>query len=150
MKILNGTALDHNNQSPMYVAVIDDEVDLVYLFKDALSQIEGVEVFGFCDPNLALEHFQIDHQNYKVIISDYRMPGMTGIQLFEKMKEIDSTVTRMLISAFEIQDKVFQDLKVGKSKGLCLYHKLDFETMFSEDDSDKLKEYHKERVILVN
>jgi hypothetical protein len=53
-----GTTLDKNGQSPVYVAVIDDEIDLVHLFKDALSQIDGIEVFAFSDPNLALEHFQ--------------------------------------------------------------------------------------------
>ena len=52
-----GTTLDKNSQSPVYVAVIDDEIDLVHLFKDALSQIDGIEVFAFSDPNLALEHF---------------------------------------------------------------------------------------------
>jgi DNA-binding NtrC family response regulator len=101
--------LDQNNQSPMYVAVIDDEIDLVYLFKDALSQIDGVEVFGFSDPNLALEHFQINHQNYRVVISDYRMAGMTGIELLGKMKDTNPAVTRILISAFEIHDELFRD-----------------------------------------
>ncbi len=93
----------------MYVAIIDDEVDLVYLFRDALSQISGVKVFSFTDPHLALEHFQTNHDNYKVVVSDYRMPEMTGIQLLEKMKEIDPTVTRMLVSAFEIEDKLFEE-----------------------------------------
>ena len=50
----------------------------------------------------------------------------------------------------EYEKTMRQDLKVGKSKGLCLYHKRDFEMMFSEDDSDKLKVYHNNRVILVN
>ncbi len=92
----------------MYVAIIDDEMDLVYLFRDALSQIVGVQVFGFTDPHLAVEHFQINHRNYKVVISDYRMPGMTGIQLLEKIKGINPNVARMLISAFEIEDELFQ------------------------------------------
>ena len=96
---------------PMFVAVVDDEIDLACLFRDALSQIDEVRVFAFSDPHLALEHFQINHHNYTVVISDYRMPGMTGIQLFEKMKEINPTVTRMLMSAFEIQDKLFEQCK---------------------------------------
>ena len=105
--VLNLT-LDENNQSPMYVAVIDDEIDLVYLFKDALSQINGIQVFAFSDPNLALEHFQLNHENYRVVVADYRMPGINGIQLFDKMKAINPTVARILVSAFEIEDQIFQ------------------------------------------
>ncbi len=101
--------MDQISQSPMYVAVVDDEVDLVYLFKDAVSQIDGIEVFAFSDPNLALEHFRLNPQNYRVVVSDYRMPGMNGIQMFEKMKVINSGVIRILISAFEIEDNVFRN-----------------------------------------
>ena len=103
------TTLDRDNQSPMYVAVIDDEVDLAYLFKDALSQIDGVQVLAFSDPKLAFEHFQLNRQQYQVVITDHRMPGMTGIELLDKMKAINPAVTRILMSAFEIQDDQFQE-----------------------------------------
>ena len=103
------TTLECDNQFPVFVAVIDDEIDLAYLFKDALSQIEGVMVFNFSDPSLALEHFQSNHQNYSVVITDYRMPGMTGMELLEKMKVINPAVTRILMSAFEVNDGLFQE-----------------------------------------
>jgi CheY-like chemotaxis protein len=35
------------------------------------------------------------------------MPGMNGIELLEKVKGIDSAITRVLMTAFEIEDKVF-------------------------------------------
>jgi DNA-binding NtrC family response regulator len=103
------TTLAQNSQSPVFVAVIDDEMDLAYLFKDALSQIDGIEVFVFSDPNLALEHFQINLQHYGLVITDHRMPGMAGIELLEKIKAINPAVTRILMSAFEIQDEQFQE-----------------------------------------
>ena len=80
--------MERNNQSPVFVAVIDDEADLAYLFKEALSQIDGVQVFAFTDPLLALEHFKANHQNYRVVISDYRMPTMTGMELLSKIKDV--------------------------------------------------------------
>ena len=103
--------MDRTNQSPVFIAIIDDEPDLAYLFKEALSQVDGVQVFAFTDPLLALEHFQTNHQNYMVIISDYRMPSMTGIELLSKIKDVNPAVTRIMISAFEIQDELFQECK---------------------------------------
>ena len=103
--------MERNNQSPVFIAIIDDEPDLAYLFKEALSQIDGVEVFAFTDPSLALEHFKANHQNYMVIISDYRMPSMTGMELLSKIKDVNPAVTRIMMSAFEIQDELFQEYK---------------------------------------
>lgn len=101
--------MERNNQSPVFVAVIDDEADLAYLFKDALSQIDDVQVFAFTDPSLALEHFKANHQNYMVIISDYRMPTMTGMELLSKIKDVNPAVTRIMMSAFEVQDDLFDE-----------------------------------------
>ena len=103
--------MERNIQSPVFVAVIDDEADLAYLFKEALSQIDGVEVFAFTDPSLALEHFKANHQNYRVVISDYRMPTMTGMELLSKIKDVSPAATRIMMSAFEIQEELFQEYK---------------------------------------
>jgi DNA-binding NtrC family response regulator len=103
--------LERNIQSPVFVAVIDDEVDLACLFKEALNQIDGVEVFAFTDPLLALEHIKANHQNYRVVISDYRMPTMTGMELLSKIKDVSPAATRIMMSAFEIQDELFQEYK---------------------------------------
>ena len=89
--------MERTNQSPMFIAIIDDEPDLAYLFKEALSQIDSVQVFAFTDPLLALEHFQANHQNYSVIISDYRMPTM---ELLSRIKDVKPAVTRIMMSAF--------------------------------------------------
>jgi response regulator RpfG family c-di-GMP phosphodiesterase len=36
------------------------------------------------------------------------MPGMNGVQLLQRIKNINPSVTRMLISAFEVQDEIFR------------------------------------------
>jgi DNA-binding NtrC family response regulator len=110
-KDISDTTLDGDNQLPVFVAIIDDEVDLACLFKEALSQIDGVQVFAFTDPLLALEHFQTNHRNYSVVISDYRMPTMTGMELLSTVKDVNPAVTRIMMSAFEIQDELFQEFK---------------------------------------
>ena len=37
------------------------------------------------------------------------MPGMTGMELLEKIKAVNPAVTRILMSAFEINDELFQE-----------------------------------------
>jgi two-component SAPR family response regulator len=101
--------LDEQENFPVFLAVVDDEIDLANLFKDTLSQIPNVRVFAFSDPLLALEHFRYNRENYRCIISDYRMPGLNGVELLGKVKQINSEVTRVLISAFEIDDEVFKN-----------------------------------------
>lgn len=88
------------------MSVIDDEVVLACLFKQALSQIKGIDVFAFTDPERALDHFMTNQKYYQVVVSDYRMPTMTGLEVLSKMKETNQAVRRILISAFEIKDEI--------------------------------------------
>lgn len=80
-----------------------------------MSQIDGVEVFGFSDPSLALEHFQINHQKYIVVISDYRMAPMSGIELLGKMTDINPSVSRILISALRFKTNWMHMVSISTS-----------------------------------
>jgi DNA-binding NtrC family response regulator len=101
--------LDRQNNFPVFIAIVDDEPDLAYLFRDALSQIPDARVFAFSDPLLALEHVRTNSENYQCVVSDYRMPSITGIELLTKIQEINPRIKRILISAFDIQDEVFKN-----------------------------------------
>jgi DNA-binding NtrC family response regulator len=92
--------LDYNTQKS-YIAVVDDEQDIVSLFREALSQIEGCTVFGFTEPEAALEHFIVNQQYYNLILTDFRMPEQNGIELLTKMNEIKPSTKALLMSAFE-------------------------------------------------
>ena len=39
------------------------------------------------------------------------MPTMTGMELLSKIKDVNPAVTRIMMSAFEIQDELFQEYK---------------------------------------
>ncbi len=87
------------------VSIVDDEIDITELFQDALcSNINGISVISFNDPTLALEHYTQNKQNYALILSDMRMPTMTGLELLKKVKELNPNVRTMLLSAFDMQD----------------------------------------------
>ena len=87
--------------TPKWVMILDDEVDIVMIFKKSLAHA-GYDAFGFSDPFLALEHFKANAAGYGVIISDVRMPRMTGIEFATKVREISPSVPIILMSAFEM------------------------------------------------
>jgi len=41
------------------VAVVDDELDIAQLFRDALQTTNGFTIFAFTDPKVAFEHFAL-------------------------------------------------------------------------------------------
>jgi DNA-binding NtrC family response regulator len=91
------------------VVIVDDERDITVLFRDALQKIKGVSVFTFTDPKIALEHFRINNAHYVVLLSDFRMPELNGIDLIKKIKDSNPFVRTILMTAFEINDELFKD-----------------------------------------
>ena len=49
----------------------------------------------------------------------------------------------------EYEKNLHKDLKVERWKELCMYHKNDFQVMFTEQQADTLKEYHKDKIIFI-
>lgn len=86
--------------------MVDDELDIVVIFKQALSR-QGYTVFGFTDPVLALEHFKINSEDYGLVITDVRMPRMSGFDLAANIKAIKPDAKVVLMSAFEVSDFEF-------------------------------------------
>jgi CheY-like chemotaxis protein len=93
------------------ILLLDDEVDIVSIIKHSL-QGKGFNVYGFTHPSLALEHFQLNSKNYGLILSDIRMPSMTGYEFARKIRKINPLTKVLLMSAFDI------DNNLGSSKPL--------------------------------
>jgi DNA-binding NtrC family response regulator len=100
---LGGYDLSSSTQS---ILVVDDELDIVVIFKQALSR-QGYTVFGFTDPLLALEHFKVNCEGYGLVIADVRMPRMSGFELAANIKTIKPDAKVVLMSAFEVSDLEF-------------------------------------------
>ena len=83
-----------------YVAVIDDEVDLVELFSEALK-LNGYSVRGFDNPLVALEHLYLHHSEISLVLIDIRMPDIDGFQVARAVYELDKKIKIICMSAFE-------------------------------------------------
>ena len=91
------------------VSIVDDDPDIIMLFHEALKSISGITILTFTDPILALEHFQVNEYAYVLVLSDFKMPGLNGMEFLKKIKELNSFVRTILMTAFQIEDKVFRE-----------------------------------------
>ena len=88
----------------MSILVVDDEVDLGLLLKQFLQGL-GFNVVSFTSSLLAFEHLKNSNNNYSLIITDLRMPGISGLELANRIrKELSLSVKIFLITAFDISD----------------------------------------------
>jgi len=88
------------------VSIVDDDVYIAQLFHQALSEnIDGISVFSFTDPIMAFQHFTENKENYALIISDLRMPGLNGLELLKKVKDANPKVRTILMSAYNFEEE---------------------------------------------
>jgi DNA-binding NtrC family response regulator len=98
------------------VSIVDDDVYIAQLFHDALSEnIAGISVFSFNDPIMAFEHFTENEENYALVISDLRMPGLNGLELLKKVKDSNPKVRTILMSAYNFEEEeLYQSYMIEK------------------------------------
>jgi len=58
---------------------------------------------------MALEHFKINKENYVLVLSDLRMPGLTGTELIKELRKMNQFVRTILMTAFATNDGLFQE-----------------------------------------
>jgi DNA-binding NtrC family response regulator len=100
---------DHNNDNGKPLAkllIVDDDSDIVQVLKLGLQKNRFL-VDAFTNPEEALQSFKSNAEAYCLVLSDVRMPGLSGIQLAKKVKEASPSVKVILMTSFEIRDSEF-------------------------------------------
>ena len=85
--------------SPHSVMVVDDEPEIANLYSEFLQRF-GFNSTCFIDPLLALEHYNQNPNRYSLIVTDLCMPSLDGIRLAKRIREFDTKIKILLITAF--------------------------------------------------
>jgi len=98
---------DNKNDKPLAnILVVDDDPEIAHVLKQGLLKNRFL-VSAFTNPEEALKNFQSNSKDYCLMLSDIRMPGISGIKLARKVKEINPNVKVILMTSFEIRDNEF-------------------------------------------
>jgi YesN/AraC family two-component response regulator len=83
--------------SPPQILLVDDEPNILKALQRLLFE-EDYEVHSAGSGEAGLEILQ--SQPVDLIISDYRMPGLTGIEFFRRARQIQPGAIRIILSGF--------------------------------------------------
>ena len=116
-------------------SIVDDDLEITLLFREALKDISRVKIFTFTDPVLALEHFQVNEYAYVLVISDFKMPGLNGMEFLKKIKALNPFVRTILMTAFEVEDKIFREYTKNKIIDAFLQKPIGMHDLIKEVDT---------------
>ena len=79
------------------VLLVDDESSIVYAISKILTK-HGFTVYGFQEPELAIEHYYNNRENINLIITDYLIPRKNGIEIIQNIRNINPLIPCIVIS----------------------------------------------------
>jgi two-component system response regulator PilR (NtrC family) len=92
------------------ILVVDDELSMREFLKILLEK-EGYKVTTAPDASSVIDLIQ--NQNFDLVLSDIRMPGMGGLSLLEKIKEVDNSIPVIMITAYASPENAVIAMKSG-------------------------------------
>jgi two-component system response regulator PilR (NtrC family) len=92
------------------ILVVDDELSMREFLKILLEK-EGYKVTTAPDASSVIDLIQ--KQDFDLVLSDIRMPGMGGLSLLEKIKEVDNSLPVIMITAYASPENAVVAMKSG-------------------------------------
>ena len=98
------------------IMVVDDEPDLRIMVERYLS-VWKFDTEGYGDPVKALEAFRAGPSRYSLVLTDVRMPYMSGIEFANEILKITPDMKIVLMTAFDVTDGMLSSLPtIGHSE----------------------------------
>jgi two-component system response regulator HydG len=95
------------------VLIVDDEVDTCANLSDILSDL-GYQVDTATSGEAALE--LVRKKRYDVALLDFKMPGMDGLTLYRKIKELQADTVAIIVTAYASSATQSKSLEAGAWK----------------------------------
>jgi len=89
---------------PLRILVVDDEQAVAGVITSILETY-GHVVTAVTDPYGALNELRTGPHQYDVVLTDYSMPGLTGLDLVDAVREVAPHVGIVLSSGYNLADR---------------------------------------------
>ena len=108
--------IDHGRET---ILLVDDEISLLQVGSEMLAAL-GYKVLSADNGQDAIDIYTTHKKNIDLVILDMIMPGMTGGDVFVRLKEIDPNIKAILSSGYSLDG---QGEKIMDSGFRCFMQK---------------------------
>jgi DNA-binding NtrC family response regulator len=98
--------------STVSLVILDDNPGSLELLSNALAQ-EGLAIFTAQDPEEGMELVYREHP--QIVLTDLVMPGITGLEVVERVVEFDPTIDVVLMTAHYSSESAVEAIRKGAS-----------------------------------
>ncbi|SCK08393.1 Response regulator containing CheY-like receiver, AAA-type ATPase, and DNA-binding domains [Variovorax sp. HW608] len=99
------------------VLVVDDEVALARLVQENLGDL-GYQAEAFGSSATALQAFRQEPGRYDAVVTDDRMPGLSGTELIREIRSIRADLPALIVSGHVSADLLTGARRVGAAEVL--------------------------------
>ncbi len=99
-------------ESAISLVIVDDNVGSLEMLASALAH-RGLNIFTASDPHAALEIIHARHP--EIVLTDLVMPGMSGLDLLDRVMEFDPGIDVVLMTAHYTTESAVEAIKKGAS-----------------------------------
>ena len=98
--------------------IVDDDPSIRFVLEKALAR-ESLPTRSFSNPREVLDALadiaagDSEHSGPQVLVSDIRMPGGSGLQLLEKLRELQPSLPVIIMTAYSDLDSAVSALQRG-------------------------------------
>jgi putative nucleotidyltransferase with HDIG domain len=117
MHVRKDLELSKYSQYKHSILIVDDEESILNSFQRILAD-EDYEVHAVNNGSEGLNKLRTAQKPYSVIVSDQRMPEMSGVQFFAQAKDIFPDAVRILLTGHADSDAIIDAINKG---GVHLY-----------------------------
>jgi signal transduction histidine kinase/CheY-like chemotaxis protein len=99
------------------ILLVDDQEPLVRVGEEMLARL-GYHPVGFTSSTAALAAFRADRQNFAAVLSDERMPELTGSQLAHELRKLRADIPIIVMSGYGRSTLAVPALSAGANEVL--------------------------------
>ena len=92
------------------ILYVDDEIENLTAFKAVFRRIYDIDTAISAEEGMT----KMDQKHYDIVISDQRMPKMTGVQFFEIIQERYPDVIRIVLTGYSDMNAIIDAINKGK------------------------------------